>query len=106
MELWIRSQDKNILEKITKLYVSTFDEEKGFGIYDLIDDDLDDCDIPLGFYETKERALEVLDHIQFLIERTGELNYDILDKVKNKLEGEVWGINSTSYIATYEMPQE
>ncbi len=60
MELWIRSQDKNILEKVNKLYVATCEEENGFGIYDIRYDDLDDCDVPLGFYKTKERALEIL----------------------------------------------
>ena len=64
MELWIRSQDKNILQKVNKLYVTTYAEENGYGIYDIKYDDLDDCDIPLGFYKTKERALEILDEIQ------------------------------------------
>ena len=64
MELWIRSQDKTILQKVNKIYAATYAEEKGFGIYDINCDDIDDCDVPLGFYTTKERALEVLDEIE------------------------------------------
>lgn len=79
MDLWIRSQDKKILEKVNKLYVTTFSENKGFGIYDLVSDDIDDCDIPLGFYESEERALEVLDDI---FEVLGEV--DVIDKESRK----------------------
>ena len=71
MELWIRSQNKKILQKVNKLYATTYSEEAGYGIYDLRYDDLediDDCDVPLGFYKSKERALEVLDEIQNLLQ--------------------------------------
>lgn len=68
MELWIRSQDKTILQKVNKLYVCKYAEKKGYGIYDLLYNDLDDCDVPLGFYKTRERALEVLDRIQEVVE--------------------------------------
>ena len=67
MELWVRSQDKKILQKVNKLYATTYSEEAGYGIYYLRYDDLediDDCDVQLGFYKSKERALEVLDEIQ------------------------------------------
>ena len=64
MELWIRSQDKAILQKVNRLYVCKCAEEKGYGIYDLLYNDLDDCDVPLGFYKTRDRALEILDAIQ------------------------------------------
>ena len=87
MELWIRSQDKKILQQVKKLYVATYSEETGYGIYDLRYDDLediDDCDVPLGFYKTKERALEVLDKIQ---------KYILLPNTDN-----------SSYV--YEMPKE
>jgi hypothetical protein len=67
MELWVRSQEKNILEKVSQLYVTTYDDEAGFGIYARNYDDLDDCDIPLGFYKKRERALEVLDEIQNIL---------------------------------------
>lgn len=65
MELWIRSQDKSSIVKVDNLYVSVgnyicYYVEKG-------------KEVPgthyrpsgeLGRYETKERALEVLDEIQ------------------------------------------
>ena len=66
MDLWVRSQDKNILQKVKKLYVTTYAEENGYGIYDI--QEVDDCDIPLGFYKTRERALEVFDAIQDLLQ--------------------------------------
>lgn len=75
MDLWIRSQDKNILQKVNKLYVTTYAEENGYGIYDI--QEVDDCDIPLGFYKTRERALEVLDDIQRLITDLQYLSYGI-----------------------------
>lgn len=83
MEIWIRSQDKKTLQKVNKLYATTYSEEAGYGIYDLSYDDLediDDCDVPLGFYKTKERALEVLDEIQDILKpRT-------ITKFKNELK--------------------
>lgn len=59
MELWIRSQDKENLSKAEhlgvyneKIYVNGY-EDNGYCI---------------GIYKTKERALEVLDEIQKLLE--------------------------------------
>lgn len=73
MELWIRSQDKSSIVKVDNLYVSVgnyicYYVEKG-------------KEVPgtyyrpsggLGRYETKERALEVLDEIQSLLQPTIE----------------------------------
>lgn len=78
MELWIRSQDKSSIVKVDNLYVSVgnyicYYVEKG-------------KEVPgtyyrpsggLGRYETKERALEVLDEIQRLITDLQYLNYAI-----------------------------
>lgn len=65
MELWIRSQDKSSIVKVDNLYVSVgnyicYYVEKGKevpGTYYRPSGEL-------GRYETKERALEVLDEIQ------------------------------------------
>ena len=65
MELWIRSQDKSSIVKVDNLYVSVgnyicYYVEKGkevSGTYYRPSGEL-------GRYETKERALEVLDEIQ------------------------------------------
>ena len=55
MELWIRSQDKENLIQPTRLFIA-FD--KNIATWD------GNIMIDLGNYETKERALEVLDEIQ------------------------------------------
>ena len=62
MELWIRSQDRESLKKInTGFYLKQdlSDYAKGEVIFIVSGD-------KLGEYETKERALEVLDEIQHL----------------------------------------
>ena len=117
MELWIRSQDRKILKKIDSLYVATYSEDAGYGIYDISSDDIDDCDIPLGFYKTKERALEILDEIQDILKPKQIIkfkNKEMLDseKFKNNLcvlepydtytNTEIQEL--TTYI--YEMPKE
>ena len=61
MNLWVRSQDKRILQKVNDVYISTIDDKTikvpdgGIGI-------------ELGIYKTKERAIEVLDEIQSLLQ--------------------------------------
>jgi len=66
MELWIRSQDRNNLKKVNNIYVEeiTKDYDSWVGnIYSqpyVITSDNGN----LGFYGTKDRALEVLDDIE------------------------------------------
>lgn len=65
MELWIRSQDKSSIVKVDNLYVSVgnyicYYVEKGKEVPDTYYRPNGE----LGRYETKERALEVLDEIQ------------------------------------------
>ena len=55
MELWIRSQGKECLTKVSHLFVSRYNTIK------------QDDDIDLASYETRERALEVLDEIQDML---------------------------------------
>ena len=69
MELWIRSQDKNSLTKVSNLSLQEIKhpvrhdvEYYGIGTY------YDNLQM-LGKYTTQERALEVLDEIQNFIER-------------------------------------
>ena len=57
MDLWIRSQDRRILSKVSYLQ-----EHFGNGKYGIYDEA-----IPMGYYETEERALEVLDEIQKIL---------------------------------------
>ena len=66
MELWIRSADKEILLKTNELEIETnmiiaFDENKY------------QC---LGTYKSKERALEVLNEIQSILNLKNMYKYD------------------------------
>lgn len=69
MELWIRSQDRCSLVKVDNLYVSVgnyicYYVEKGKEIPNTYYRPSGE----LGRYKTKERALEVLDEIQDLLQ--------------------------------------
>lgn len=78
MELWIRSQDKEVLLNIKGIQYQNYKLVENetveanilIGLYNYYDNEI------LGEYETKERALEVLDEIQKLL-KTAELNDDI-----------------------------
>ena len=61
MELWIRSQDKETLRlaQTLDIYDGSVDDEKYFVI--------EESGVDIGSYETKERALEVLDEIQNIL---------------------------------------
>lgn len=61
MELWIRSQDKRILQKVDNIFLDANYENKRISTYD-------GDNVELGTYKTKERALEVLDEIQDLLQ--------------------------------------
>lgn len=93
MELWIRSQDKDILMEIKELRYNNKDKDHSIlaydskGVYRI-----------LGIYKTKERALEVLDEIQ---------NYMIkgsFAKIENKL-GECINLKPNPIII-YQMPEK
>lgn len=69
MELWIRNQDKTILQKVDNLLISDGDNVEGtFNIYT---NSLPAQNV-LGKYKTKERALKVLNEIQSLLQPTIE----------------------------------
>lgn len=111
MDLWIRSQDKLNLTKVRNIWI----EKSGqyYGIFD------DSVRYYIGMYETKERALEVLDEIQSLIIKSSRVM--VHTPVKNKeiesafdadccgvyIESEtpiIYPINQQCMV--YEMPQE
>ena len=71
MELWIRSQDKLKLVKVNYVYAI----ENKINSFSIYGETIDSAPI-IGRYETKERAIEVLDEIQKLL-KTAELNDDI-----------------------------
>ena len=56
MELWIRNQDREVLTKVDDIHIGEYN-----GIY------TDTHKICLGTYETRKRALEVLDEIQNIL---------------------------------------
>ena len=103
MDLWIRSQDKNNLLKVVNvkldsrtLYANTKTDEWA---------------VKIGFYKTKERALEVLDEIQKLIKPIFKINYEY-DDSQPIIDGE-WlkSLKAESKIEelscyVYEMPKE
>ncbi len=105
MELWVRSQDKNKLVPINdELYIPNSRTGEDFGIFYK--------DKMLGYYKTKERAIEVLDEINKLlipkpiistynVEQTELLNGTVfikpmLDDIKIE--------SYTSYV--YQMPEK
>lgn len=59
MNLWVRSQDKRILQKVDNIYLNAnYDNRR------ICTNDSRDYESDLGEYKTKERAIEVLDEIQ------------------------------------------
>lgn len=107
MNLWVRSQDKECLVKISNIqYVLRKETNCGIsteyhyiGTYEKI----------LGEYKTKERALEVLDEIHKCILDKNVLNgcSNLLTFVNKNTINEVKQIISrVEEISVYEMPKE
>lgn len=69
MNLWVRSQDKECLTNISNIQYVYKNYTHGLGTY------YDNLKI-LGTYQTKERAIEILDEIQDLLQNAyvGDLN--------------------------------
>ena len=60
MELWIRSQDREALKKVSKIYMRyTGSTDPNIKAYTIYNSELE----TLGTYLSKERALKVLDEI-------------------------------------------
>ena len=119
--LWIRSQDKEMLSKPSRLQVAQNSIYQGYRIFNKNFDDV------LGFYNTKERCIEIIDEIQklllsaspqnaFVVLKNIDLTYE---EVKNYI-GRARVDNFFAYfgnendnvqflqpsILVYEMPQE
>lgn len=60
MDLWIRSQDKEVLTRVVDIWKDADTNE----IWSYSDRCIKNC---LGVYATKERALEILDEIQNIL---------------------------------------
>lgn len=87
MELWIRSQDKRILQKVDNIFLDANYEDKRISTYD-------GESIELGTYKTKERAIEVLDEIQEA--KLGNFHYRCNSNVK---------VSSKEDTIIYQMPE-
>ena len=70
MELWIRSQEKTRLTKVNNILAYKFDDDS-YGIQI-------NGECFVGEYKSKERALEVLDEIQSILEQILDPNITIL----------------------------
>ena len=77
MELWIRSQDKTKLVKVDNIVYMYSSEDYEKEVHSL----WNDCKGILGTYETKERALEVLDEIQKILKPIIKINYEYDDSL-------------------------
>lgn len=114
MELWIRSQDREKLLKCNDIAISNnmineieTIKFKGYKIVGYFDKNTEYED--LGTYETKERALEVLDEIHKCIVDKEVLdgNNNILTLAnKNSLNEVKQILDRSEKIAVYEMPKE
>jgi len=109
MELWIRSQDKEKLLKVDEIHLGLNKE--------YVDSDIWVNNWIVGEYETKERALEVLDEIQKILLPKGIIKFNTLlsqedmQNVKNQFkEGFIVGDKRLEKIEmfdtyVYEMPE-
>lgn len=95
MELWIRSQNKKVLAKIHSINI----EEKTSTKFSIAGND----EWRLGIYETKERALEILDEIQdtLIAKYVTSLNPRAA-----MLETEEETTKALKKMAIYDMPKE
>lgn len=100
MELWIRSQDKNILCEVIHLELST-SKLSILGLNKV------HYGVVLGTYKTEERALEVLDEIQSILNLKDMYKYDremVLKSWENVDEKQVKIVRQQ--MSVYEMPKE
>ena len=108
MELWVRSQDKESLLMIKKMfYHCTCDEVERLGEHYIGNKEwVGDKDYTLlGKYKTKERALEVLDEIQGIIiaKYISDINFKAaFSRIENEKSAEYL----LNQMAVYEMPKE
>ena len=102
MELWIRSQDKENLIKVIDIKIKEM-ENRTYKYGDIGKSNefaIVSNNIILGYYETKERAFEVLDEIQNI------LRPRIMMKYNDDFTMSVSDIEPQPAIYVYEMPKE
>ena len=100
MELWIRSQDKEMLAKTNRIDIDTNGKTIVINGFETI----------IGKYETKERALEVLDEIQnilkpqMIISKVGKPIAETCDGTVYREPDEYDFKELSTYV--YEMPKD
>ena len=107
MELWIRSQDKTKLVKVDNIVYMDSSEDYEKEVHSL----WNDCKGILGTYETKERALEVLDEIQNILKPKMIVNTYKVEQAKlcdgtqfiQPMLDDIQVQNATTYV--YKMPE-
>ena len=115
MELWIRSQDKMNLVKVRQVCVNYQNNKQIIANYipELYENSGECCEF-LGTYETKERAIEVLDEIQNILKPKLKLDTSSIQENGRSLVGN--GVILQNYTANvdfikldtyvYEMPEK
>lgn len=104
MNLWVRSQDKRILQKVDNIFLDANYENKRISTYD-------GDNVELGTYKTKERAIEVLDEIQNILKPKMIVNTYKVEQAKlcdgtqfiQPMLDDIQVQNATTYV--YEMPE-
>ena len=92
MDLWIRSQDKEFLMKLDNINLGLdVDSNESYRLFTFVGGAV--TSFTLGIYKSRERALEVLDEIQELLEPV-----NVVEVSKKEA---VIGAN-----ILYEMPEE
>ena len=100
MDIWIRSQDREKLEKTFDTRIFYDEEVNKWAV-------VNSCDI-VGYYDSKERALEVLDDIERHIYLKEILNYNAKETMEVMCDtiGKDQSAKLISKTAVYEMPKE
>lgn len=105
MELWIRSQDRNWLNKIDRVWA----DEEGYVRCNITLSNYTDLNfLLLGKYKTKKRALEVLDEINKIKYYKYMAELDWVSFVNSVLKGKPMEEQQLllSMMNTYNMPKE
>ena len=98
MDLWIRSQDKEILIKCEKIMI-----EKDRDIFVILNYIDTKNWFRLGYYKSKERALEVLDEIQTILRGKYATSFDYKTALKGFKPEETEKM--LELMAVYQMPK-
>lgn len=109
MELWIRSQQKEMLFKVNSSLIIRHNEDITNGAYFI------ECDKKkIAMYKTRERALEVLDEIQNILKSKCIMNIPSTKSIAERLAEQkmiLQNYNDNAKIEelstyVYQMPEE